>query len=89
MIFVVTPLVVAALIGLGWDRRYARCLTGLIVGLIAGALMTWWAILHLVFGDRTSGLARIIFARPWMPGVVGPIVGVVIAFAFKRYHRAK
>ena len=62
MIFVVTPLVVAALIGLGWDRRYARLLTGLMVGLIVGALLTWWAIAHIVLGDRTSGLARMIFA---------------------------
>ncbi|MCX6608670.1 MAG: hypothetical protein NTV52_34465 [Acidobacteria bacterium] len=87
MIFVVTPLVVAALLGLGWDRRYARLLTGLIVGLIVAALVTWWALIHMVMGDRTSGLARMIFARPWAPGVVGPTVGFVIALAITRYHR--
>ena len=88
MIFVLIPLVVAALLGLGWDRRYARLLAGLVVGLIIGALVTWWAISHMVMGDRTSSLARMIFARPWTPGVVGPVTGVVIAFTFKRYQRA-
>ena len=88
MIFVVTQLVVAALLDLGWDRRYARLLAGLVVSLIVGELVTWWAISHMVMGDRTSSLARIIFARTWTPGVVGPVTGVVIAFACQRYHRA-
>ena len=80
-------LIVAALLGLAWDQRYARLLAGMVVGLSIGALVTWWAISHVVMGDRTSSLARMIFARPWTPGVVGPVTGVVIAFACQRYHR--
>ncbi len=87
MIFVLTPLVVAALLGLGWDRRYGRWLGGLIIGLVGGALVTSWALVHMVMGERTSVVARIIFARPWMPGLVGPLLGVLMASLIARYHR--
>jgi len=87
VIFVVIPLVVAALLGLGWDRRYGRWLGGLVVGLVGGALLSGWAVVHMVMGDRTSAMARIIFARPWMPGVVGPVLGVLIVFLLTRYHK--
>jgi len=87
VIFVLIPLMVAALLGLGWDRRYGRWLGGLVIGLVGGALVTWWALAHMVMGERTSAVARIIFARPWMPGVIGPLLGIVIAFLIARYHR--
>lgn len=79
MMFVVTPLVVAGLLALGWNRERRWWLAGLIGGLVVGALLAWWGIAHMVFGERTSALGKGIFARPYLPGMVGPMVGLAIA----------
>jgi hypothetical protein len=93
MMFVVTPLVVAGLLALGWNRERRWWLAGLISGLLAGGLLAWWGIAHVVFGERTSALGKAIFARPYLPGVAGPLVGLSIAagaraIAFWRGARA-
>lgn len=79
MMFVVTPLVVAGLLAMGWNRERRWWLAGLIGGLVAGGLLAWWGIAHMVFGERTSALGKAIFARPYLPGMVGPAVGLAIA----------
>lgn len=68
MIFIATPLLLAALLALGLPQpRLRPVLLPLIVALAIGALLTAWGIVHMVYGDRSSALARAIFARPWLP----------------------
>ena len=87
MMFVVTPLVLAGLLALGWNRERRWWLAGLIGGLVAGALVAWWGIAHIVFGERTSAVGRAIFARPYLPGMIGPAAGLVLAAIYRGLRR--
>ncbi len=87
MMFVVTPLVLAGLLALGWNPQRRWWLAGLIGGLVVGALVAWWGIAHMVFGERTSALGRAIFARPYLPGMVGPAVGLAMAVLYRGLRR--
>lgn len=87
MMFVVTPLVLAGLLALGWNSERRWWLAGLIGGLVVGALVAWWGIAHMVFGERTSALGRAIFARPYLLGMVGPAVGLAMAVLYRGLRR--
>ncbi len=87
MMFVVTPLVLAGVLALGWNRQRRWWLAGLIGGLVAGALLAWWGISHMVFGERTSALGKAIFARPYLPGFAGPVAGLILAVVYRGLRR--